>query len=74
VYFPKQMMDARRWMVRPPGKQPISAHETRPIDYEPPEGQEDQNSDFWKWRWAVTSVLASFEQAKSYWNRHPNSI
>lgn len=74
MYFPKQMMDARRWMVRPPGKQPISAHETRPIDYEPPEGQEDQNSDFWKWRWAVTSVLASFEQAKSYWNRHPNSI
>ena len=73
--FPQQFIDAKRWMVRPTGgKQSVSAHETRPIAYEPPEGDEDPNTSYWRWRWSVPSVLATYEQAKSYWDRHPNEV
>lgn len=75
MYFPAQMIDATRWMVRPVGgKQPISAHETRPIEYEPPDGSDDPNPSYWRWRWATPSVLSTYEQARSYSNRHTGEI
>lgn len=61
-------------MVRPTKdgrqKQPISAHETRPVDYEPPAGTEDPNEYYWRWRWQVPAVWAAFKEAQSYKERH----
>lgn len=78
MYFPPEMTAERRWMVRPVRdgrqKQPFSAHETRPVDYEPPAGHDDPNTSYWRWRWSCPAVWASYEQALSYWQRHPNQV
>lgn len=59
-------------MVRPTGKQSVSAFEKRPMDYEP--SDEDIGSNSWRWRWNRPEVLCSYEQAMSYWNRHPKTV
>ena len=60
-------------MVRPAGKQSMSALEKRPMDYEePPEG--DIGPNHWRWRWNNPCVLAQYQQAQSYWDRHPTTI
>jgi hypothetical protein len=59
-------------MVRPTGKQSVSAFEKRPFDYEPTADDIGPNS--WKWRWNRPEVLTTYEQAKSYWDRHPRTI
>lgn len=71
------MLNARRWLVRPKQprdpkkkKQSRSPLESKPMDYEPPLGDTDPNSSYWKWRWQTPSVHASFECAKSFWDRH----
>ena len=64
------MVDLNRWMIRPKGKLPESARETRPIDYEPPAGKEDPNSAYWRHRWTVPAVWTSYEEAASYVARH----
>jgi len=61
-------------MVRPNGKQSISAFEKRPIGYEPPPGQEDPNASYWRWRWNVAEVLAEYKTAKSYLDRHSDQF
>lgn len=75
--FPAFMLDQKRWMVRPSHgrhKQPFSALESRPFDYEPPEGEEDPNSDYWRLRWNNSTVWASYEQAVSFWQRHIDDV
>lgn len=64
------MLDRKRWLVRPEGKQPRSAFEKRPVEYEPPSGETDLYSGHWAKRWATPSVLATYEKASSYISRH----
>lgn len=61
--FPRYMLDQRRWMVIREGKQPLSAHVTKPADYTPPAGQEDPNDSYWKFRWSVPTVWAIHDRA-----------
>lgn len=51
-------------------KQPKSALESKPFDYEVPPGEEDPNESYWKWRWNCEPILASFGTAKSFLDRH----
>lgn len=51
-------------------KQPKSALETKPIDYEVPPDASDDTTSAWKWRWACEPILASFAVAKSFLERH----
>lgn len=61
-------------MVRPTGKQPHSAHEVKPSDYEPPVGEVDRTSASWRWRWNVPAVWCDYSKAMSYWQRHTGSV
>lgn len=70
--FPRELTDQARWMIRPAGKQPVSAHETKPTEYEPPPGVDDPNSSYWRWRWTVPAVWATFDKARSYADRFPD--
>ena len=75
--YPQWMLDQRRWMVRPSKgrhKQPFSALESRPIEYEPPEGEEDPTPKYWRLRWNKPEIWAAYEQAVSFWDRHPDDV
>jgi hypothetical protein len=57
------MLEQRRWMVRPEGKQPISAHVSKPADYAPPAGAEDPTELYWKYRWTTPAVWSTHTRA-----------
>lgn len=68
--FPEAMKSTKRWLVRPEGKRPRSAFEQKPVDYEPPVGESDKYSGHWAKRWSTPSVLAPYNTALSYLQRH----
>lgn len=51
-------------------KQPKSALESKPFDYEVPPGEEDPNETYWRWRWNCEPILADYAAAKSFLDRH----
>ena len=67
--FPTYMKDQARWMIRHPGKLPLSAHESKPFDYEPPNGLTDATVTQWRYRWNVPAVWSTYEAAKSVLER-----
>jgi hypothetical protein len=48
---------------------PISAHSTKPFDYEPPNGLTDATSTQWKYRWNQPCIWSTYEAAKSLIDR-----
>lgn len=65
------MTDEKRWMVRKTGnKHPRSAYESKPLEYEPPAGEDDFTPTEWSMRWNVPCVQAEYAEAKSYIDRH----
>lgn len=51
-------------------KQPKSALESKPVDYEVPPDASDDTPSAWKWRWCCEPILAPFSVAKSFLDRH----
>ena len=73
MQFPQALMNSARWMVRRTGQKHCrSAHETKPTDYETPPGKIDTPLS-WTMRWNVPAVWSTFNAAKSYVERRPQT-
>lgn len=71
--FPQAMLSEKRWLIRQAGKRPSSPYEKRPVDYDPPAGEEDLYKGHWRLRWSTESVLADYTTARSFLDRHEDA-